>query len=58
MIDSLQLRSRKLAPVYVPASAFAFGLRNTALRLLPRLILKRYFLSGLKSEMEAAAALG
>lgn len=58
VIDSLQLRSRKLAPVYVPASAFAFGLRNTALRLLPRLILKRYFLSGLKSEMEAAAALG
>ncbi|WZB74730.1 FAD-dependent monooxygenase [Achromobacter insuavis] len=58
VIDSLQQRSRKLAPVYVPESAFAFGLRNTALRLLPRLLLKRYFLSGLKSEMEAAAALG
>ncbi|MCM2569860.1 FAD-dependent monooxygenase [Achromobacter xylosoxidans] len=58
VIDSLQQRSRRLAPVYVPTSAFAFGLRNTALRLLPRLILKRYFLSGLKSEMEAAAALG
>ncbi|WP_373824164.1 FAD-dependent monooxygenase [Achromobacter insuavis] len=58
VIDSLQQRSRKLAPVYVPESAFAFGLLNTALRLLPRLILKRYFLSGLKSEMEAAAALG
>ena len=58
VINSLQQRSRKLAPVYVPTSAFAFGLRNTALRLLPRLILKRYFLSGLKSEMEAAAALG
>ncbi|MCZ8410705.1 FAD-dependent monooxygenase [Achromobacter dolens] len=58
VINSLQQRSRKLAPVYVPTSAFAFGLRNAALRLLPRLILKRYFLSGLKSEMEAAAALG
>lgn len=51
VIDSLRQRSRKLAPVYVPASA-CFGLRNTALRLLPRLIMKRHFLSGLKSEMK------
>ncbi|MCY1202837.1 hypothetical protein D9M72_143310 [compost metagenome] len=57
IVERLQLRSRKLAPVYVPDSGFAFGLRNTAMRLLPRLLLKRYFLSGLKSEMEAAAAL-
>jgi 2-polyprenyl-6-methoxyphenol hydroxylase-like FAD-dependent oxidoreductase len=57
IVERLQLRSRKLAPVCVPDSGFAFGLRNTAMRLLPRLLLKRYFLSGLKSEMEAAAAL-
>lgn len=58
IVERLQLRSRKLAPVYVPNSNFAFTLRNTAMRLLPKLLLKRYFLSGLKSEMEAAATLG
>ncbi len=57
IITQLQQRSRKLAPVYVPASAWGFALRNSAMRMLPRVLLKRYFLSGLKSELEAAAAL-
>ncbi|OWT66385.1 FAD-dependent oxidoreductase [Candidimonas nitroreducens] len=57
IIMQLQQRSRKLAPVYVPASAWGFALRNSAMRALPRFLLKRYFLSGLKSELEAAAAL-
>lgn len=57
IIMQLQRRSRKLAPVYVPNSAWGFALRNGAMRALPRVLLKRYFLSGLKSEQEAAAAL-
>jgi 2-polyprenyl-6-methoxyphenol hydroxylase-like FAD-dependent oxidoreductase len=57
IIAQLQRRSRKLAPVYVPNSAWGFALRNGAMRALPRVLLKRYFLSGLKSEQEAAAAL-
>lgn len=57
VIERLQQRSRKLAPVYVPGSAWSFGLRNAAMRVLPGVLLKKYFLSGLKSETEAAAAL-
>lgn len=57
IVVRLQQRSRTLAPVYVPASAWSFGLRNAAMRLLPRPLLKRYFLSGLKSEAQAAQVL-
>ncbi|WP_244193896.1 FAD-dependent monooxygenase [Bordetella genomosp. 12] len=57
IIVQLQARSRKLAPMYVPAAPWSFRLRNTAMRYLPKLVLKRYFLSGLKSEAEAARAL-
>lgn len=57
IIARLQTRSRQLAPVYVPASAWSFALRNAAMRWLPQVLLKRYFLSGLKSEHEAAQAL-
>ncbi|OZI34228.1 2-polyprenyl-6-methoxyphenol hydroxylase [Bordetella genomosp. 10] len=57
IVQRLQQRSRKLAPVYVPAAAWSFALRNAAMRALPRMLLRRYFLSGLKSELEAAAAL-
>lgn len=57
IVTRLQTRSRQLAPVYVPASAWSFRLRNAAMRYLPRILLKRYFLSGLKSEHEAAQAL-
>lgn len=56
-IVRLQQRSRKLAPVYVPASAAGFALRNFVLRAMPGTLLKRYFSSGLKSEAEALAAL-
>ena len=57
VIEALQARSRKLAPVFVPASATGFALRNTMLKLMPGAMLKRYFLNGLKTEQEAAAAL-
>jgi len=57
IIARLQERSRKLAPVYVPSAAWSFALRNAAMRAMPRFLLKRYFLSGLKSELEAAQAL-
>ncbi|QEI04991.1 2-polyprenyl-6-methoxyphenol hydroxylase [Pigmentiphaga aceris] len=53
----LQQRSRKLAPAFVPATAWAFHLRNLALRAMPGVMIKRFFLSGLKSEAEAMAAL-
>jgi 2-polyprenyl-6-methoxyphenol hydroxylase-like FAD-dependent oxidoreductase len=53
----LQQRSRKLAPVFVPASAAGFALRNFTLRVMPGFLLRRYFVSGLKSEAEASAAL-
>ena len=57
VIDALQARSRKLAPIFVPASATGFALRNMMLKLAPGAMLKRYFLNGLKTEQEAAAAL-
>ncbi|AMD48117.1 2-polyprenyl-6-methoxyphenol hydroxylase [Bordetella holmesii F627] len=57
IIEQLQARSRKLAPMYVPSAGWSFRLRNTAMRYLPQLLLKRYFLSGLKSEADAARAL-
>ena len=53
----LQQRSRRLAPAFVPATRTAFHLRNLAMRAMPRTVLKRFFLNGLKSEAEAAAAL-
>lgn len=53
----LQQRSRKLAPVFVPSSAAGFALRNWMLRAMPGFLLRRYFVSGLKSEAEALAAL-
>lgn len=53
----LQERSRRLAPAFVPSSALGFYLRNLAMRAAPDAMLKRYFLNGLKSEAEAAAAL-
>lgn len=56
-VARLQQRSRRLAPAFVPATPFAFHLRNLAMRAMPRTLLKRYFLNGLKSEAEATAAL-
>ncbi len=53
----LQQRSRRLAPAFVPATPLAFHLRNLAMRALPRAMLRRVFLNGLKSEAQAAAAL-
>lgn len=56
-VDRLQQRSRRLAPAFVPATAWAFHLRNLALRAMPGVVLRRVFLNGLKSEAEAMAAL-
>lgn len=56
-IERLQQRSRKLAPAFVPATPLSFVLRNLALRAMPAPVMRRFFLSGLKSEAEAMAAL-
>lgn len=56
-IERLQLRSRKIAPAFVPATPVSFYLRNLALRWMPGSLMRRVFLSGLKSEAQAMAAL-
>jgi 2-polyprenyl-6-methoxyphenol hydroxylase-like FAD-dependent oxidoreductase len=56
-IERLQLRSRKIAPAFVPATPASFYLRNLALRWMPGVVMRRVFLSGLKSEAQAMAAL-
>lgn len=50
----LQARSRKMAGMFVPRSAFAFGLRNMFLRHVPRKWIGRYFLNAVHSEIAAA----
>ncbi|BEU98626.1 FAD-dependent monooxygenase (plasmid) [Acidovorax sp. DW039] len=56
-VERLQQRSRKIAPAFVPATPVTFFLRNLALRALPQQLMRRIFISGLKSEAEAMAAL-
>jgi len=56
-IERLQQRSRKMAPAFVPATPLSFFLRNLALRAMPAPVMRRFFLSGLKSEAQAMAAL-
>ncbi len=54
IIARLQARSRKMASVFIPRSAFAFHLRNFIMRNMPRAWLGRYFTSSIKSEIELA----
>jgi 2-polyprenyl-6-methoxyphenol hydroxylase-like FAD-dependent oxidoreductase len=56
-IQRLQQRSRKIAPAFVPATPLSFYLRNLALRVMPGPVMRHVFLSGLKSEAQAMAAL-
>jgi 2-polyprenyl-6-methoxyphenol hydroxylase-like FAD-dependent oxidoreductase len=53
-IARLQARSRKVAPVFIPATPSAFLLRNLVLRHAPRRLLNWYFVRGIKSEILAA----
>lgn len=54
IIGRLQARSRKMASVFIPRSAFAFHMRNFVMRNMPRAWLGRYFTSSIKSEIELA----
>lgn len=54
VIGRLQARSRKMAAVFIPQSAFAFHLRNFIMRKMPRAWLGRYFTNAIKSEIELA----
>lgn len=54
VIGRLQARSRKMASVFIPRSAFAFHIRNFVMRNMPRAWLGRYFTSSIKSEIELA----
>jgi 2-polyprenyl-6-methoxyphenol hydroxylase-like FAD-dependent oxidoreductase len=53
-IERLQTRSRKMAPVFIPATPRAFALRNLVLRRAPRRLLNWYFVRGIRSEILAA----
>lgn len=52
MIVRLQARSRKMASVFIPQSAFAFRLRNLVMRHMPRKWLGHYLSGTIRSEME------
>jgi 2-polyprenyl-6-methoxyphenol hydroxylase-like FAD-dependent oxidoreductase len=54
IIDRLQKRSRKMARVFIPQTAFAFRMRNFVMRHMPRSLLSRYFSSAIRSEIELA----
>jgi 2-polyprenyl-6-methoxyphenol hydroxylase-like FAD-dependent oxidoreductase len=55
IIGRLQARSRKMAAVFIPQSAFAFHLRNFIMRKMPRAWLGRYFTNAIKSEIALAS---
>ncbi|WP_273728353.1 FAD-dependent monooxygenase [Brucella gallinifaecis] len=54
IIGRLQARSRKMAAVFIPQSAFAFHMRNFIMRKMPRAWLGRYFTNAIKSEIDLA----
>ncbi|MBT9372936.1 FAD-dependent monooxygenase [Rhizobium sp. CSW-27] len=54
IIGRLQVRSRKMAAIFIPQSWFAFRLRNFVMRHMPRAWLGRYFSSAIRSEIELA----
>lgn len=51
VIGRLQARSRKMAAVFIPRSAFAFKLRNFIMRNMPKSWLGRYFSNSIKAEI-------
>ncbi|AYD04298.1 FAD-dependent monooxygenase [Neorhizobium sp. NCHU2750] len=55
IITRLQSRSRKMAAVFIPQSAFAFRLRNLLMRYMPRSWLGRYFSNSIRAEIALAA---
>ncbi|MFC5384721.1 FAD-dependent monooxygenase [Aquamicrobium segne] len=52
VIGRLQARSRKMAAMFIPQSAFAFNLRNFIMRNMPRKWLGHYLSGTIRSEME------
>ncbi len=54
IIGRLQARSRKMAAMFIPRSAFAFHLRNFIMRNMPRAWLGRYFTNAIKAEIALA----
>ncbi|WP_180899629.1 FAD-dependent monooxygenase [Martelella soudanensis] len=51
IIIRLQVRSRKMASVFIPRGKFTFHLRNAVMRHMPRAWLGRYFTSAIKAEI-------
>lgn len=51
IIRRLQERTRKMAPMFVPATAFTFHLRNIVLKFMPKSWLYHYFTNAVKSEI-------
>ncbi|MGD1876078.1 MAG: FAD-dependent monooxygenase [Kiloniellaceae bacterium] len=54
-IQRLQARSRKIAPLFIPATPRAFALRNWIMRYMPPRLLAWYFARAIRSEVLAAA---
>lgn len=51
-IDSLQLRSRKMAAMYIPKNRFWYWLRNILFKIMPYSWIVSYHVSGAKAEIE------
>ncbi|UXM96594.1 FAD-dependent oxidoreductase (plasmid) [Bartonella sp. HY329] len=51
IINRLQARSRKMAPMFVPNNPITFHLRNIALKLMPKSWLGHYFTNAIKAEI-------
>ncbi|MEM8837599.1 MAG: FAD-dependent oxidoreductase [Pseudomonadota bacterium] len=49
-IEHLQMRSRKMARVFVPASKLTFHLRNLVMRAVPKSWIAHYLIKGIRSE--------
>lgn len=54
-IERLQARSRKIAPLFIPATRRAFNIRNMVMRYLPPRLLAWYFTHAIRSEVHAAS---
>lgn len=55
-ITRLQQRSRKMAAIFIPETAFAFHVRNFTLRHMPRAWLGKYFANSIRSEIDLVSA--
>lgn len=51
-IESLQLRSRKMAAMYIPKNRFWYWLRNVMVRIMPHSWIVSYHVSGARAETE------